>query len=199
MKKVILFDFDGVFIDSFPFILGILQRLHQEHGMPPITAEQLKELSEGNVWKNYEAFGVRGERKQIFQKAIVKAYLENQKDINFFLGMKQCVTEIAEDATLIIISSNFTAVIQQLLEREHMETYFREILGAEIEGHKEEKIQKFMRENGIQPQDMYLVTDTTGDILEVKSLGIHTIAVTWGFHESERFKKSNATAILHSP
>ncbi len=197
--KTIIFDFDGVILDSFDIALNIIQKLHREHSIPQITREKFQDLFEGNVWERYEELGVKGKTKELFLSVLKEELITRNEEMSFFEGIKECIQSLSKKNNLVIITSSHADLVKHLLELEDIHAAFEDIIGAETPGNKKDKIQKYVAQHNLKWQDVYFVTDTIGDIKEVEELPIHTIAVTWGFHSADRLKTSNADALIHSP
>jgi phosphoglycolate phosphatase len=199
MKGTIIFDFDGVILDSFKVAFDVLSMLHKKYNLPPLTEEKLQELFEGNIWKGYEALGIIDNLVTDFRTDFKDLFGKKHSELNFFQGMKECITSISSEFNLMIISSNHSETIKQMLDAESLTNHFDKVFGAEVSGTKREKITAYILEHKLDKNKIFFISDTAGDIREVEGLGIHSIAVSWGYHSRERLEASKPDVIVHSP
>ena len=75
---------------------------------------------------------------------------------------------------------------------------FAQILGVETHESKVEKFKILMEHNGITSENAVFITDTLGDIIEARKVGIKTIAETFGFHDRERLAQGEPFTIVDS-
>jgi phosphoglycolate phosphatase len=92
-----------------------------------------------------------------------------------------------------------THLINEILDREDLSSYFTEILGSDVHTSKSEKIKKLIEKYNITSKDAIYITDTLGDIKEAEGCGVKSIAVTWGFHDRKTLEKGNPVAIIDEP
>lgn len=196
MKKLVVFDFDGVVVDSFATAFSCLKGLHEKYQLPTLTKEKLEELFDGNLWENHARLGLEETQEKNLKEDLKKLLGNAQADMPFFAGMSEVLTKLSQQYTLIILSSNHSATIKLLLEREGVTDAISIISGTETPGSKREKIQQLTQGSD---GSTFFVTDTRGDILEAHGLPIHIVAVTWGYHSQERLAQAQPDMVVHSP
>jgi len=188
--KCVIFDFDGVIVDSFDAAYEAAREIRQA-----TTVEEYKSLFDGNVFAMLQKAKFAGKfmanPDEFFEKA-----RKHANKLKFFPEMTKEVKELANKYPLYIISSNLSEIITQIMTHEDLNDCFKEILCAEFHKSKEFKFKylfkKYKKENCV------FVTDTLGDLKEAHKVGLqNTIAVTWGFHEVERLKKGKPKILLN--
>ena len=65
--------------------------------------------------------------------------------------------------------------------------------------HKADIIQRVMTDYQIPPAEACIIGDTKFDIIGGKNIGIHTIAVSWGFAPLDQLKEETPDIIIDSP
>ena len=121
--------------------------------------------------------------------------------------MIECLGKIKTEAIknntlLVVMSSNFSPTIRDMLTRTGVVGIFDLISGAENERSKQKRINLFLKQHGLKSgdkQDVLYIGDTAGDVLEAHRLGIRACAVTWGFHAAEHLKKSKPDLVAATP
>ena len=189
-KKLVIFDFDGVLVDTLGIVYAINKEIHQD-----LSIEEYKSFFEGNI-----NFAVRkdGTFKK-FHPNFFDLYDSGSREVMVPDILKLILKELVENYILIIISSTHTESIKKILEREKIAEYFSEILGVDVEKSKIIKINSTLEKYKTLPKDVVFITDTLGDIIEGLKCGVRSIAVTWGYHERETLKKGKPVAIIDNP
>ena len=196
--KLLLFDFDGVLVDSLDVyektVTDCLIKINQ-----PLTRgrEEFLELFEGNF---YESLVKKGVDLDAFLKASVDILAQvNFKDIKPMDAVVPVVRELQKNHCLIVVSSNDSASIKEALELFHYDGYFREILGSDFMFSKKEKIIYATKKYQVRPRNIYYIGDTTGDIKEGREAGVKTVGITWGWHSKEKMAAAKPDYLFDAP
>ena len=177
MRKLLLFDFDGVITNTLDMILGIQKELNQE-----ITKEDYIALYYGNIFKNIEKSQNKKYTKQD-QNRFFNLYSPRLLDLPPIEGITRLISDLQEEYALVIISSTINEPIKEYLRKHEILHCFKDIFGADVHKSKVEKIEMALEKYGRKPQDSIYITDTLGDIKEARKVGVDSVAVTWGFHD----------------
>ncbi len=197
--KTLIFDFDGVFTDSFSVTLSAIQSLHKKYQLPDISKDDLINLFCKNFWDEHKHYGLPKEKEEDFKKELLARVESRQGEISFFPGIQNVMERLTEKGSrMIIISSNKTSSIQNKLATLNLENSFTEILGADKPGNKKEKMSNIIQEIG-ENDTVFFITDTLGDIREVQSFPLTTVAVTWGYHSQELLEQGNPDYMATHP
>lgn len=188
MKRMVIFDFDGVIADSYWLALKVSQRK-----FPTITEEEHLNGFEGNI--------VIWEKGLTHPKTDIDFNAEIQREMHLveFFEVEEAIASLAKKHRLSIVSSGLSATIRAYLEREAMLGFFPDILGFDVHASKHEKILSLMKKYELMPKDCVMVTDTSGDVREASMAGVDSIVVSWGFHNMERLSKVPHYRMIHKP
>lgn len=193
MKKVILFDFDGVIVDSFETAYGMLK----EFGMDK-NREQYRDRFMGNVYDS-----VRKENPGIDMDKRLKEWFAIYGPLLLELpvvpGMIEVIKKLSEKYNMVVVTSTVNSPIHAYLEKHDIHHYFDEVYGADVHTDKKVKIDMALKKYNAKPSDCIFITDTVGDLLEAKHHNIDSLVVTWGFHEKKRFKKTPPIDFIEDP
>jgi len=198
MKKLLLFDFDGVIVDSLKLYEEIVRCSLEAIGTPIIKdREDFLDLFADNF---YEAMRQEGVDVEAFNRAVER--LIPQVDYNRvvpFVDLIPLLEKLRKENILLIISSNSLAAIKTIISKYRFDHYFEEILGADFMFSKIDKINYALEKWNFSREDTYFIGDTLGDMKEAKMAGVRTVAVTWGWHSRERLEKAGVDFLFDRP
>lgn len=196
--KLLLFDFDGVLVDSIDVyektVADCLEHINQ-----PLTRgrEEFLELFEGNF---YESLVQKGVDMEKFTTASVNILSKvNYAEMKPFDAIRPVLRELAKNHPMIIISSNDTPTIVEALRLYDFDGIFQEILGSDFMFSKRDKILHVIKKYNVTLQDIYYIGDTTGDMKEGREAGVKTVGVTWGWHSKEKMKAAQPDYLFDKP
>lgn len=192
-KETVIFDFDGVIVDSFDYCLKINQTI-----VGDITADEYRKMFCGNF---YEAHRKRipdsesAENKRRYWEYFLKGI----DQIRLVPGMSKILEVISHKYRVVIISSATSDVIKTILKRFDLLKFITDIFGADLSESKFEKFQMVMNKYGIKSSDCVFITDTLGDLIEANKANIQSFAVGWGFHDEATLERGNPIKIIETP
>jgi len=193
--SLVMFDYDGVIVDSFEQVCSDFIKACSAYGLD-IDEETFNYLHYDNCYRAMnEQYGLSEE----VIDAIVQEYEEIAKrhlNVDVCAGMREAIKKIAEMHTVVVITSNMSAYVREVLQNNGI-TEFEDIVGAEKEKSKIKNIRRAME---MYPSDIsYYIGDTAGDMIEGREAGAKTIAVTWGWHSADRLKKTDPDYLVNTP
>lgn len=184
--KAIIFDFDGVIVNTYEQHYRVFSKVYEN-----LDREKHKLLFEGILHESKENFKVRDnaiDEFKLLEKELLKKKVS--KDVLHILK------KLKKRYLLFIISSNKESVLHAFFEKENLQNLFDKIYGFETHKRKDIKFKLLLEEYNLGKNDVVFITDTLGDVLEAKKLGIKSIALDSGFHERERLEKGKPFKIV---
>jgi len=192
-KEIILFDFDGVIVDTFEMSYQIAKKM-----MPQIyrTHDDYRASFEGNIYEQVKGLtdDFNKHHDHWFERYSPKLIVQP-----LITGMKKVLVELSKKYILIIISSSITSPIKEYCKKHDVYDLFDEIFGADVHLSKVDKINMVFKKYDAKAKDCVFITDTLGDMKEAAKSGVKAIAVTWGFHDLVRLKKGKPETIVKKP
>ena len=196
--KLLLFDFDGVLVDSLDVyektVTDCLNVINQ-----PLTRgrEEFLELFEGNFYQSLVEKGVDLDKFMTASADILAKV--NYAEMKPFDAVRPVLRELKKNHPMVVISSNDTPTINEALHLYDFNGIFDDVLGSDFMLSKKDKILYIIKKYHVNKQDIYYIGDTTGDIKEGKQAGVKTVGVTWGWHDKELMASSQPDYLFDQP
>ncbi len=185
-KKVIIFDMDGVLVDTIPNAKKSFLGAH-----PGVTVDMYKEIHSGN----YHVEAKKYAHLRIVETAEEKknrdaAYTELKSNSTLFEGVCVLLKTLHSDGFTLVLNTNaYNRNCVPLLEKLKIKDLFDFIATAEVSKDKVEKFKLIEEKYGVSGKDMLFVTDALGDVKDAAIAGVPTVAVTWGVHGRAYFER----------
>jgi HAD superfamily hydrolase (TIGR01549 family) len=199
--KVVIFDYDGVIVDSLSMAFEIINELccgvFRYHKIT--TKEEFKDLYNMNIYDALKKIGLPKYKLFMYIKQTKGLIKEKSKKVKIYKDIPYTIKKLKSKYKLFVISSNFTGIINSKLKEYKILNYFESVIGADKIQKKTKRIKIVLKENNLTPEQVVYVGDTVGDIKEGKKVKVRTMAVTWGFHNKERLLKAKPDFIVDEP
>lgn len=188
--KVVVFDFDGVIVDSNRLKDEALFALFSGH--PQVSDELVRDVRARNVGTRFDMFRdvcVRAGMPPEEIDARVREYARQYDDLvqrgiaehGLAVGAKETLEALSADRCLYVNSATAHDPLQVTVERLGIRQYFRDVLG--MPPTKEENLQTILGREGIDAFEAVVIGDGEGDWQSARACGTHFIAVASGFHD----------------
>ena len=191
MKKAIIFDYDGVIVDSFPSVHKVYLKICDElNKRCPSDLEDFKKIygySSRDLIKNLDITGRDLDKANlIYKREIVKI------SSPLFEGIKEVIEKLYDKYTLVLISSSPREEVMQKLDRSGLSNKFKLIFASDKMGpmRKPAAIEKTIEELNLNPEEIIMIGDRTIDYDEGFSAGIPSeniiiVDYGWGYDKEK--------------
>ena len=185
----IIFDFDGVIVDSFDF------HLRNYNSLPgvSVTAQELSDVHKGN-FHDLTKVSITPETVEVYNSHLIDWF---RASVGLVLSDTRKLLSTFSEIPMYVVTSGSEKTTNFLLKQEGLDGYFTQVLGSETSKSKVDKI-NILFEQGVQKNSSVFITDTLGDLIEAEKAGIAAVAVTFGFHDRETLKHGRYEAICDS-
>ncbi|MBW4682507.1 MAG: HAD-IA family hydrolase [Microcoleus vaginatus WJT46-NPBG5] len=198
--KVIVFDFDGTIADTLEALIAVINRLAAEFKYKQASRadiEQLKNLSSREIIKDS---GVSLFKIPFLLRKVKIELAHEIPRIHPFLGMKEVLTQLRSQGNKLgIITSNSKPNVMTILQKNDVQDLFEFVYAETTLFGKHRVINKFLKKESLNPEEVVYVGDETRDIEAAKKSQIKVIAVTWGFNSKQVLAAQNPDFLIDRP
>lgn len=179
--KSIIFDFDGVLVDSYQIAYKIAERIY-----PGLTQKEYKKMFNENYYQ-YEH-----KRRPDISINFFKEYLKHEDKLIVDNQDQTNLEMLSKKNFLSINSSNINYVLQRVLENNNVLSFFSKLYGSDVEKRKTKKFKMLFKDLQIEPNQCLFIADTVGDILEAKDVNVKSLAYVGNrsYHSKNQLKKA---------
>lgn len=194
MKKIILFDFDGVIADSFQSALEVQQMI-----CPHVTSLEYKKRFDGNIheWKDEGVIHTSECRFDIDFNVEYGSRMKN--NVTIVPHIEDVLISLHKKYVLVVVSSTISGSIKDFLVSHDLAHYFEWIMGSDIHTSKVEKIKIIFEKYNTTSGECVFITDTLGDMREAEVMNVGAIGVMWGFQDEVTLESGNPFCIVNKP
>jgi len=197
MHNVVVFDYDGVIVDSSELFTDFFLKGCMRIGRDDLASKEVfLSLFDGNM---YETMLKKGLSKEEMLKVVFtlrEGLLKHQEDLKIFSGVSDVIGLLNQaEVPLFVVTSNESAVVSKFLEK-HGIVGFKDIIGSDRQPSKIKVLSKLKQQ--FDDATIWYVGDTCGDVLEGRAAGVKTAVVTWGFHDEKRLMSVDPDVVVSS-
>ena len=198
-RKLILFDYDGVIVDSMLLNLEVVSSVLEKLGyydFPTIEFCRDAECISFEAWAR--KIGVREDQLPEYIRGIHEGVVLGAPNLLLFDGMRELLRSLSEQYVLGVITASTSEAARKFFNHHGIDNCFSYVVGGEEGGSKSVKISKIVEETESQVESVFYVGDAGTDVQQGKLAGVKTIAVTWGFQGKSRLDREKPDFIVDS-
>jgi phosphoglycolate phosphatase len=201
--KAFIFDFDGVLFDSLETLFKVYDEFNKRHGnLMDIHAMPKGDFFEVNWKMNLKEKGLDEKYFPVLLKLYHEIHEELRGDLKPFPGVKEMLHDLKEHGCKMgLVSNNHNSIIIERLKAHGLFAYFDVIVDNTHPVTKPDPGQLIhcMQQMNVKPEETAYIGDMRGDIETGRRAGVKTVAVTYGWHTSEKLQKENPYHVIHKP
>lgn len=198
----VLFDLDGVLVDSrAPFARSVNSAL-AAHGLPPRPEHELRQYLGPPLHRTFEVLVADRSLVQPCVDLYRARYRElAASETTVFPGIREILDSLSGQLPLVVATSKPRALAEPLLGALGLRRFFTAVIGPELDSENEQKtvtVGRAMRElpPGARP---VMVGDRKHDIQAAHDHGLQAIGVLWGIGSKEELRTAGADALVCTP
>lgn len=190
MLKAIIFDYDGVIVDSFKNIFEIYQTMCTELGktLPAKTLDEFRKIYGKTYIECYHNLGIHQDEREKAEKIYKREVLK--KSPKLFDGISDVLKELHKQYKLILVSASHKDEVLQKLGKFGITTYFARVIAKEDETatplSKAQEMIRVLREENLAPNEVISIGDRDIDYEQSTNAGLRNIILVeygWGYHK----------------
>lgn len=203
----VIFDLDGVLVDSRATITSSLNAALVAHGRPEVPVEDLYRFIGPPLHAVFTE--LLGPARQLhLLDSCVAAYREHYgihlEATTVVEGIEDLLRDLSSQFPLAVATSKPLPVAEVVLERAGLSGYFAAVAGPSLEARSEPKsltLRRALHGLGIAHRtgDEVMVGDRYHDIEAALAEGIRPFGVTWGIGTETELRHAGAEVVVHHP
>jgi phosphoglycolate phosphatase len=195
LSDLIMFDFDGVIADSLEAMHDVAVTTLREGGLEHLVSDDLvPRLVESNWFEGLRKLGVPQPVNRVMDDRIAAKVAAGE--VAPYAGISEVIAALAQRHSVLIVTSNRSDIVADFLSQWDI-AGVGEVLGGDKGKSKVPKLRAALERYA--HDEAWFIGDSVGDIVEGRSAGVATIAVTWGWHSEERLLASSPDRVARVP
>lgn len=195
----ILFDFDGVVIDSRIGVQDAFDATLAAHALPQLAADEIHTVIGPPIHVSLRAVSGRDDVEELVD-TYHRIYRDTCVRVEVIAGMPEALAALGAHYVLALATSKPEPFTRAILESAGLAEHFDVVGAPSLADPSEPKaatIDRTMRELPVPP--VCLVGDTRFDVEAGAAHGLPVVGVTWGFGSEEELRSAGAATIARSP
>lgn len=207
MIEAIIFDMDGVLVDSEPFHTLIEKRQFELNGLSVSEEEHLNymgtasELMWSQIHKNHKTNISVEELLEQNRTESIRFFTELE-NIPVMHGLPELLEKLSKrNYHLAVASSSFPEIIELLLGKSGLKKYFKVIVSGEEAGKSKPAPDIFLlaaKKLGVSPENCLVVEDSQNGIKAARAAGMFCVAYQGGSADPHTQKEADAMIKIYA-
>ena len=194
-QKLVLFDFDGTIVDSFPVFLSFASR--EGYLFDEGEVGVFRDLSMKQV---IDKLGIPAWKIPFFAKKFQHYFKKASADVRLVDGIGEAIRQLHEEGCILgIVTSNSKSNVEAILEREGVLFFFDHVFSEWNVFGKAGPLKRITRYLDVAENEAWYIGDEARDVEAAREAGIQSIAVTWGFNSESALRAMRPTFLASQP
>jgi phosphoglycolate phosphatase len=202
----VLFDLDGVLVDSRLAFARSMNAAFAEHGLPERRPEELYQHLGPPLHRTFAAFAAAAGAGDDVADALVLSYRARYRatavaESAVFDGMAEALEQLSAVMPLVVATSKSKALAEPLLEELGLRSYFQAVHGPSLQARDEAKSLTIARalEGLPHARRAAMVGDRKFDVLGARAHDLPCVGVLWGIGSEQELREAGAAVLVTAP
>jgi phosphoglycolate phosphatase len=202
--KAIVFDYDGVLVDSVHTGFEAYKRIAQRLQLVPYGS--ITDFKKDHARPYAEVFadwGIKGSQIDVAGQIFYKTVEELQHTVGFLPSIEKIIRKLSQRFRLGIVSGNKRSIIEKHLKNSPIYNCFETIIGSEdVRGIKPspDGLHLCMKRFGLQKDEIYFVGDMVSDVMQGRNAGVQTVIIHgYSWNLKENLEENNPDILIEKP
>lgn len=198
----VLFDLDGVLVDSRTAFVRSINAALSEHGLPERPADELLVYLGPPLHRTMALFAHDEEQADALVVSYRARYRRTMaQESEVFPGIPETLAALAETMPLVVATSKAQALAEPLLEQLGLRDHFAAIHGPRLQARDESKSLTIARalEGLPHARRPVMIGDRKFDVLGARAHDMPCVGVLWGIGGEQELREAGAAALVHEP
>jgi phosphoglycolate phosphatase len=203
-KHVIIFDFDGTIANTFPVVLDIFHHVQKREMRLTKEEEDMFRSAAylhvpiGTVIKAATQLNIPIVRLPFLYMLTQRLLRKRMKEVKAYPGVIDQIRKLKNDGYLLyIVSTNSTRNIKTFIELNELQGAFVRVYGSVFSPNKYKVISRIAKLH--KGNSCMYIGDEIRDVRAAKLARVTSVAVTWGYNETDVLIQSNPDSIIAKP
>jgi phosphoglycolate phosphatase len=203
-QDAVLFDLDGVLVDSRAAISGCLNHALARNGLPEHADAALHRFIGPPLALTFAELTVHPPDSALVV-ACISSYRERYaeaslRETTVIPGITDALAEVGRHYRLAVATSKALAFAEPILTALGLRDFFDVVAGPSLSALREDKAATIGAAlSRLDPDRAVMVGDRSFDIVGAHARGLPAIGVTWGIGDSDELTSARADAIIDAP
>jgi phosphoglycolate phosphatase len=205
--RLVVFDCDGTLVDSQHVIVSCMLQAYAAHGLSAPDAAAIRRVIGLPLLECMARLSPEHpeDRHVLLTEAYKDAFFASRQRPDhhepLFAGAASALDRLAGQGYLLgIATGKARRGLDAVLDRHDLARRFVTLQTGDRGPGKPHPamLERAMAETGVAPEDVFMIGDTSYDMLMARSAGVHAIGVSWGYHPAEELRAAGAHAVIGS-
>jgi phosphoglycolate phosphatase len=206
-QPLVVFDCDGTLVDSQHVIVACMLQAYAIHGLQAPEASAIRRVIGLPLLECMARLSPEhpADRHAVLTEAYKEAFFASRQRPDhhepLFDGAVAALDRLEAQGYLLgVATGKARRGLNAVLERHDLMRRFVTLQTGDNGPGKPHPamLERAMAETGLAPQDVFMIGDTSYDMLMARSAGVHAIGVSWGYHPAEELRAAGAHAVIES-
>lgn len=197
--KTVIFDFDGTIADTLKPIIKIINELSGDFGFRKVDEKDIEYLRGQRPRTILRHLGI-----SLFKLPFVvrKARQKLNSEISLLKPSSELLPVLrtlkSNGCKVGIVTTNVESNVRSFLHANELDVFDFFYTTKQVFG-KHKTLSKIIKDNNLNPSEVYFVGDEIRDIEAGKKAGVRTIGVIWGFNTKVALESAKPDSIANIP